>query len=309
MAEPLDEFESAFAQAASERAAEQATAAPTPAPEPQADAEGSPAPTAPAAPDQSSAPASAQAPAQGNEPVSAEELKRQLDQAIHRERSSAARVSAFQKEKDRLTALVAELQAAQATKAAAPAAAPAPAQDDVLTEAPDLERAVGRRIETALAEANKAVAEANARAEAAVRAAEQVRASVDPIVAQQQEQSRNETWRALDERFKGLDWRNDLKTREFDDWLSDAPDAVKLMFEKGQTVKESAAVLSLFYGATGKKPVAPAPSNDGRANPNNERLRLAAGVNSRGTVKPNAGPAEDDFDGNFAAAAKALKQA
>lgn len=307
MAEPLDEFESAFAQAASERAAEQATATHTPDPDPQANAEGSPAPSAPATPEASSTPDGA--PPQENEQVSAAELKRQLDQAIHRERSSASRVSAFQKEANRLTALVAELQAAQAAKAAAPAAAPAQAPDDVLTSAPDLDQAVGRRIESAMAAANKAVAEANARAEAAITAAEQVRASVDPIVAQQQEQSRNETWRGLDERFKGFDWRNDLKTREFDEWLSDAPDAVKLMFEKGQTVKESAAVLSLFYGATGKKPAAPAPSNDGRANPNNERLRLAAGVNSRGTAKPAAGPAEDDFDGNFAAAAKALKQA
>lgn len=308
MAEPLDEFESAFAQAASERAAEQATATPTPALEPQADAQGSPAPSAPATPEASSTPAGAETPPQENEQVSVAELKRQLDQAIHRERSSASRVSAFQKEKDRLTALVTELQAAQAAKAAAPAAAPAQAPDDVLTEAPDLERAVGRRIETALAEANKAVAEANARAEAAIKAAEQVRASVDPIVAQQQEQSRNETWRGLDERFKGFDWRNDLKTREFDEWLSDAPDAVKLMFEKGQTVKESAAVLSLFYGATGKKPAAPA-ANEARANPNQDRLRQAAGVSSRGSVKPTAGPSEDDFEGNFAAAAKALKQA
>lgn len=309
MAEPLDEFESAFAQAASERAAEQATATQTPAPELNAEAEGSPAPKAPATSGESSAQPGAETPPKGNEPVSVDELKRQLDQAIHRERSSAARVSAFQKEKDRLAALVAELQAAQ-VKAAAPPAAKTPAPDDVLTAAPDLEQAVGRRIESAMEVANKAVAEANARAEAAIRAADQLRASVDPIVAQRQEQARSETWRGLDERFKGYDWRSDLKTREFDDWLSDAPDAVKLMFEQGQTVKESAAVLSLFYSATGKKPVAPAPSNDGRANPNNERLRLAAGIASRGSSgKPAAGLSDDDFEGNFAAAAKALKQA
>jgi hypothetical protein len=305
VAEPLDEFESAFAQAASERAAEQATATQTPAPEPQANAEGSPAPSAPATPEASSAPAQ-----QEPEPVSVEELKRQLDQAVHRERSSASRVSAFQKEANRLAALVKELQEANAAKAAAPAAAPAPAPDDVLTAAPDLEQAVGRRIESALAAANKAVAEANARAEAALQAAEQARASVDPIVAQQQESARSETWRGLDERFKGYDWRSDLKTREFDEWLSDAPDAVKLMFEKGQTVKEGAAVLSLFYGATGKKPAAQPAANEVRANPNQERLRQAAGVSSRGSsAKPVAGLSDDDFEGNFAAAAKALKQA
>lgn len=305
MADPQDEFESAFAQAGAELAVKQGTATPTQAEQPPDDAAANPAPMVPANADDNSAP-------QGNDQVSADELKRQLDQAIHRERSSAARVSAFQKEKDRLLAelKVAQDAAAKAVQAPAPATPPPQARDDVLSNAPDLEQAVSLRINEAMEKANKAVAEANARAEAAISAAEELRASVDPLVNRRQEESRTETWKALDERFTGYDWRGDLKTSEFDAWLADAPDPVKQMFEKGQTVKESAAVLSLFYSATGKKPAAPAAANEARANPNQERLRQAAGIAPRGGQRQQpSGPAEDDFEGNFAAAAKALKQA
>lgn len=306
MADPQDEFESAFAQAGAELAVKQATATPDQAEPKPSEAAESPAPQAPATPAESSAP-------QGNEQVSAEELKRQLDQAIHRERSSAARVSAFQKEKDRLLAELKQAQeaAAKAAQAQAPAAQqPTPPRDDVLSNAPDLEQAVSLRINEAMEKANKAVAEANARAEAAIKAAEELRSSVDPLVTRRQEESRTETWKALDERFAGYDWRGDLRTAEFDAWLADAPDPVKQMFEKGQTVKESAAVLSLFYSATGKKPAAQPAANEARANPNQERLRQAAGIAPRGGQRQQpSGPAEDDFEGNFAAAAKALKQA
>lgn len=297
MADPTDDFDSIFAGISVERAKQPDQAEPLPANEPEASA-----PSAPTPP-KSNAPAADKPPA---EEVSQDELKRQLEQALHRERSSAARISAFAKEANRLQGLVAELQRAKEQTPAAPVAAPAPV-DDVLTAAPDLAQAVERRISEAVAAANKAAAEANDRADAAAQAAANAQASMDPFIERQRKEQQAQTWIGLDQRFKGFDWRKDIRSAEFDQWLPTAPLAIQELFDNGNTVDESAAVLALFYSATGKLP-APSTPQPSAADPNQARLRLAAGVAPRGVGKPS-GPAADDFEGNFAAAARALKQA
>lgn len=297
MNDPQDDFDSAFGDISATR-----DKAPELAAEPPQNTDAAPAPTAPAPVEGSAEPAPT---AQPDDPA---ELRRQLEQALHRERSSASRISAFAKEANRLNALVTELQRVKAETPAAPVAAAPPPADDVLSQAPDLAQAVDRRISEAMATANKAVSEANARADAAARAAAEARAAVDPFVEQQRKERQAQTWKGLDERFQGYDWRKDINTPEFDQWVKGSEPWVQELYDAGESVDQSATVLTLFYGATGKKPSPPPTVPSAADNANTARLRLAAGVPPRGNARQPTAPAESDFDANFAAAATQMRK-
>lgn len=321
------DFESAFAEATAANAAAStpevpadgdpaAAAAATPAPAP------APAPAADATADATPAPA----PAPGGDatpPVelSAEELKRQVAEAIHRERSSAQRISAIARENNDLKALVQRLQAQTQQTAAAPAASAAPAAPavpdtpDVLTEAKDLEAAVVKRAAAMVEPLKKQLEETIGRVDKATQAVDRVQEAVTPIAQKTQRETFEATWRALDEKF-GQQWREDVRSEGFGGWLGAQPAQIQDLYAKAVTPEESAKVMNLFYAETGKFPTpaaaaaAPAPAPTPAANTQQQRLRLAAGIAKTGAPpRAPAGPAVDDYEANFEAATRALKQA
>lgn len=293
--EDTDQFDAAFAEFSKQPEAPQPAEAPA-APEPEAAAP--PAQPAPAEPEPKS------------EAPSVDELQKQVKEALHRERSSANRISAFAQENNKLQSMIAEmrqrLDALDAAKAA-PAAAPATDEADVLANAPDLEAAVQKRVRAVTAGLESTVTELRKRLDQTEQVATQAKAGLDPIVAREERQQHEAVWNALDTRFSPA-WRDDIKTPDFDGWLKEQPRQIVEIFETAKTAQDSASVLTLYYSAKGKPIPAAAPSAPA-ANPNTERLRMAAGVAPRGNQRPPSGPAVDDFEGNFAVFTQALKRA
>ncbi len=308
-----DEFEQEFEKiAAAGSASNDAPVDPAPAPEPIA-AEPAPAPAA----------AQAGEPAAPAAPPTVEELQRQLEEANarardyeSRERGSAARASHVAKVNNLLEQTVAELRRKLEEPAAKPAASPAPvAEKDVLTEAPDLDAAVRKRIDAAVADRDQKIADLTKRLNDLGVTTETVRKHVDPLVEQNKQQVYENTYAELDKRFSPQ-WREDRKSQEFEDWIEKQPQQIQHLFSNAVAASDCAKVLSLFYSETGKvrgpapapAPTASAPAPAGAAPSPEQRLRLASGIPSRGTSTRRA-PDPNDFDSAFAEAAQKLKQA
>lgn len=305
-----DQFDAAFA----EFAVKPEASAPEAAAAPEAKTAAEPAQPAPATsePKADATPAAAQPPA---EPApSIDELQRQVREALHRERSSANRISAFAKENQSLKTIVEEMQRKLEELSAAKAApTPAPAPDagleDVLADAPDLKASVQRLISSEKDPLLKEIEKLRSELAETKGIATTVKQAVDPIVTRETQSQYEQVWKALDDKFSPS-WREDIKSSDFDAFLN-AGEHWKRAFNSAKTVEDSAAVLGAYYTARGieRKPApaqqAPAPATA----PNTERLRLAAGVAPRGNQRPPSGPAPDDFEGNFALFAQQLKRA
>lgn len=297
-----DQFDQHFATAAQkpDPAPAETQPAAVEVPEPAAVVE-APAPQAPAA--------EAKAPA---EPVPLEELQASMADLRHRERSSANRVSTFMRKNAELEQLVAEMrQKLDALQTAPAPAAPAPAADDVLTSAPDLEAAVRTRVQEAIAPLLKRVDETTGRVDQVGRIATEARQTVEPIAQQRHQETIAATHKGLDEQFTPK-WREDVSSASFAEWLPSQPKWVRELHQSAVTLEDSATVMGRYYATHGRPaptPAAPAATAAPAANPQQERLRLAAGIAPRGSARAPAGPAADDFEGHFAMAARALKTA
>lgn len=234
---------------------------------------------------------------------SVDELHRQLQESIHRERSASGRISAFAQENERLKASMAELSAkldaiAAAQAAAAPREQPKP---DVLDEAPDLRDAVSKRLGQHVDPLKQAVDELSKRVDKVAEQSTQAVQAVQPVISAEQQRQFEQTWRALDEML-GQGWRADIKSPEFHAWVQSDPD-IKDQYAKAVTPAQSARVLRNFYAEMGRQPTRPQPSTQqtqSAADANQQRLRASAGIPSRGSGRPS-GIATDDFTGAFKA--------
>lgn len=270
-----------------------AAAAPAPAPAPAAAA---PAPAAPPA-----------------APPTLEELQTQLRDSQQRERSSAGRISEFARKSNELELQVRALNEKLTKLSAAPAAAPAPAapvadEEDVLTNAPDLERAVARRVEKATRPLVDKLTAAETRLEEVDRTTAAVQQTLEPFSRQEHKTRLETTFSALDETFTAA-WRQTVQDPGFHEWLAARPQRTQELYRNAVDPSDCAEVLDLFYVAHGgrPKPTAPPPSAPptGGASPN-DALRASVGIPpSRNGSRP-APLAPDDFDGAFAAATAAL---
>jgi hypothetical protein len=168
----------------------------------------------------------------------------------------------------------------------------------VLTEAPDLEAAVKRRVDEATAGLQSTVEALQERLAAVGQPAEPA-AAPQPSAAGEQEQVVRDTLARLDREFTG--WRAELNTPEFADWLKAQPHRVQDAYENAVTFEDSAFVLRLFRadkGATTTKAPAPAPAPTPAPAPGKDRLRQAAGIAPRGAAPPPPSK-RDDFEGSF----------
>jgi hypothetical protein len=252
------------------------------------------------------------------DPPAPQDTERKLAEALHRERSSANRLSHFMRENNQLKERVKELERENATlKAKAPAAsAPAPGTKDVLAEAPELEAAVRRRVDEATAALQSQLDAANARLAEVDQTAKSAARGVEPLMSEQQQRQLNETFTQLDQAFTP-EWRKTVKSADFAEWLRDQPRNVQDAYEKADTFKEAAIVLKLYYAEKGApKPTQTDPQPGGQqvtqpaasnAEKEQERLRQAAGIAPRSNARP--APKTDDFEGAFAefASAKAKR--
>lgn len=327
-----DEFDAAFAEAS---AAAPPPPAPAPAPPPSdqpADQSAQQQPGAaekPASTGGKAAASTGESPAQTDppaEPPTIEQLQSQLDEARHRERSSAARLSPLTRQINQLNARLAEVErerdALKAKAATAPppppAAPPSQAADedenDELADAPDLRKAVQRRVEKAVAKAvqplQQALEAANTRLAEVDGRATQAISQIGPIAEQTQEQAWAQARVRLESSFG--DWRSTVGSDGFQGWLEQQPDAIQKMFP-GTTFDEARRVLTLYHAETGapipqaKPPAASTPpaappvaDPQQRSAAQMQRLRQAAGIAPRGAPAPRVQADPNDFEGAFA---------
>lgn len=243
--------------------------------------------------------------AQAPKPTS--DLDRQLAEALHRERSSANRLSHFMRENNRLTSELAKA-VDELKKARVPAADQAPraaaGTKDVLAEAPDLEAAVNERVTKAteslsakIEEQQRIIQELTGKTDSAARA-------VEPLVAKQHQDQISRTQGELDKMF-GQQWRSDISSSAFAKWIGEQNPDIQRLYQTGATVRDASTVMHLFYATSGaRKPTqqpaasqasAPAPAGQPAAS---DRLRKAAGIKPGTVVRPTN--RNDDFEGSFA---------
>lgn len=295
-----DQFAEHFASAQAENNAAAKPAVATPAPATEV-VESPPASTE--APAEELAPADA-AQVAPEKTVTIEELQAQLKDLQHRERSSANRVSVFMRENQALAAQIAELRKAREAPASAPAPKAPEPNDDVLSAAPDLDAAVAKRVQAVVEPLVKRVAAAEGRVEDIDRVTREVKTAVDPISQKALEEAIASTHKALDLSFT-KQWRKDVSSAKYEEWLSRQPADVQHQAAHAITVEDTSAVLARFYAVHGwpkREPEQPQPTPAG--NSQQERLRLASGIQPRGAPRAQAGPKDDDFEGHFAIALK-----
>lgn len=236
-----------------------------------------------------------------------EELQAQVRDALHRERSSANRISSFTRANEDLKARIAEMESKLA-QAKPPAPAAAPEEADMLDEAPDLRAAIERRVSSAVTPLRDELTQTKVELEAAKRAAAELRQVAEPLGRKAQQDTFEATWKALDEQFTPQ-WREDLRSEKFSGWLAEQPVQIKDLYDKAVSARDSAVVVRQFYLDNGGIPTKqPEPTSGPASKPNQERLRQASGISSRNSMARPSGPAEDDFEGNFAEAWKRLRK-
>ena len=290
MPEEADDFSAGFSQ--TEPAAEPSTKdvdKKTSPPEPAQDAAPAPEPEAEAKP-------SDQEPDEEPDPIA--DLKKRLDDASHRERSSANRVSVFMKEnnqlKEKLDSLTKEIEGLKAARAAPEPEPEADEElDDVLAGAPDLRAAVEKRLKRATQPLQKQLQEALDRLKEVDERSTQAAADLQPLRERSEQAQTEQVLAELDRTHAG--WRDTVRSDAFQRWLGEQPPEIRHLYETGRTVRSASTVLRLYQadaGASGKAPANGAGNGAASAtDAGKARLREAAGIRSKGTT-----PKVDDKD-------------
>ena len=305
--DPQDEFYAGFnADDAGESSTPDAQAADTPAPDTSKPAEATsaaaPAPAAPA-PDVQPAASQQDDPAQ------------ELEKLRHRVRSDSNRLSAYDRKSRELQQLLQErenelreLRAKATAPAAAPAPAPAPStgdEDDVLNQNPDLKSAIERHLASQLNPLLAKIEEQAKTIDELRGTTDKVSASVAPIVSRAEIEAKaaeaeqhQRVFDALDREVPG--WEVMRETAAFKTWIeTGASPATRWIFANSADPEDCVAVMSKFKTAhpdvaaaavAAAKPRAPAAAPAPAATPapaprddKTQRLRRAAGLDSRGT--------------------------
>lgn len=230
--------------------------------------------------------------------ASVEALQQDLSQALHRERSSANRLSHFMRENNQLKEQVQSLQRQideirTASTAPSSASAPDDGLNDVLEEAPDLKAAVERRIQREVKSLREGLAAAHSKLAEVDQTANRAAQTIEPLASREEQRQIESVYEQLDKSFDN--WRGDLRTSQFGQWLDAQTPAIQSMFQGGRTYAEAATVLRLFYAEQGAS-TSSAPAKGAPAN--QQRLQRAAGIAPRAVTKLSS--KADDFEGAFA---------
>jgi hypothetical protein len=214
-------------------------------------------------------------------------LRRELEEARHRERSASARVSAFHK---KLNDTQRELETIK-TQAAAPAAAEPmdPELQAALDEMPEVAKLVqtliDKKVGAVKQEVDKVVAPLQQDAERQAQAAEQAAVKSELAVVEQE--------------FPN--WKDIVNSDDFKAWTDSLTPALRLGWDNAATGADALEFLRMHRERT-SKPAAP-PSAQ-------EKLAKAVGLPSRTSPPSRSGlPSADDYEGSFAHFAAQMRRA
>lgn len=223
---------------------------------------------------------SAEPPQSEAQPSEIEALKRQLADALHRERSSANRISSFARESNSLREQVAELQAEiKALRERAVAMQPEE-DDDSLSDAPELKQALDRKLARVISPMQQELDATKEKLRQTQERAAQAAQAIEPLVNKAQEAEVEQIFSALDAEFHG--WRDEVKTERFQHWLASKSPAIQHLYHNGTTLGESREVLDLYRSQTGSmRPSASATKTPEQiAAARAAQLRASAGIRS-----------------------------
>ena len=217
------------------------------------------------------------------------DLRRQLSEANHRERSSAQRVSAFQRKFNEAEIEIASLR--KRAEAAAPAAAPELQDDDdasaLLKEMPDLSRALDRAVAKRVKESVDVVQQQ----------VQQVEQGMQPLRQRAEQDAVRAEIAVVEKEFPG--WRDTVFSPDFEQWIGAKPSVIRQAYDQASSAADALEFLRMFDRERAK-PATPAQDN-AQAGSKQARLERAVGPQSKAVARPVGGlPAPDDFDGAFA---------
>lgn len=275
------EFQAAFAEAAAAIKGEEPASNVKPVTE-----EPAPAPTEEPAPAAAAAPTSATT----DEPPAEDEvarLRRELQEAQHRERSASARVSAFHK---KLNAYEQELvrlrQAPPAPPSAAETAAEDPELEALKEEMPEVAKLVERLVK-------KQVAPQVAQVE------QRIQETVQPLREDVEQRAMSRELEVVEKEFPN--WNEIVFSDEFESWKNTLPPAMQEAWAKASTGQDALYFLRLHRDSRAAASPPPPTTQAPPARVPQDKLARAVGLPSRGQAAPTSGlPPADDFEGNFA---------
>lgn len=219
-----------------------------------------------------------------------EQLRRERDEALHRERSASARVSAFHK---KLNAVQSELQALRGQAPAAPAAqndAPAAGEEDeelkaALSEMPEIAKLVDRLVDRKVSQSVKQVKQ-------------EVDQAVTPLRQRAEQDELKSEIAVVEAEFP--DWRQTVFSAEWEEWLATKSPVIQQAYGQATTAADALEFLRMYRSEKGSKPAAPAaPAAPAPASPQG-KLAKAVGIPSRQQPPVASGaPAADDYEGAF----------
>jgi hypothetical protein len=180
-----------------------------------------------------------------------EQLQAQLAERQAYERTLNGRLSAADRENIALRQRLAQSSAPmQQPVTQPPARQDEDDPDDPLTNAPDLERAVNKRVQRATraleAELQQSRAQL-AQVDAELRTTQQV---VQPMQQAQRDNLIRDTHAAMDEQF-GPAWRDAVRSDSYAAWLDEQPDFMQRAASEAVTPKQTASILKHFFSDVG----------------------------------------------------------
>lgn len=245
---------------------------------------------------------------QGQEPEGQlQALQRQLSDALHRERSSANRVSSFMRENNALKARVSELESevsALRQRAQAITAQAGDDDDETFGEAPELRKAIERRVAAIVQPLQTELDETKDRLRRTHERADMAAQAIEPLVSRAQQAETEQIFGGLDAEF-GASWRQEVATERFRTWLQTKSGAIQHLYNSGTTLHEAAEVLDLYRAQTGalgqgkhattNSPKSPEQIAQARA----AQLRNSTGIRSGLTTSKPTSATGDEFGDAF----------
>lgn len=232
----------------------------------------------------------APAPAEAPQDDELSKLRRDLEEARHRERSASARVSAFHRKLNSVEQELARLRKPE--PAAAPAAAPDADDADLqaaIDEMPEVAKLVERLVEK----------RAGARFAQVEEKVEQV---VSPLREDAERRAAQAELSVVEKEFPN--WNELVFSDPFQGWKDGLPPAMRQAWDNASTGADALAFLRMYQRDTAPAAAAAAPAPSKQ-----DKLAKAVGLPSRSTGTQSGMPAADDYQANFEFFAKQSRRA
>ena len=175
-------------------------------------------------------------------------------------------------------------------------------EDDSFGEAPELKRAIERRVAAIVQPLQAELDETKDRLRRTHERADMAAQAIEPLVSRAQQAEMDQIFGGLDAEF-GATWRQEVATERFAQWLQTKSPAIQQLYNAGTTLHEAAEVLDLYRAQTGAlsqgKHVHHSKTPEQIAQARAAQLRHSAGIRSGLTTSKPTSATGDEFGDAF----------